>query len=86
MFSDTMTRPAPLTRVPINLKLIMMFMMVTGIASAQDPSAAGPHSTSTADHSKFEELQQPFKTGPEVTKACLGCHTEAAKQLHKTKH
>ncbi len=39
---------------------------------------------STADHSKFDELQQAFKTGPEVTKACLGCHTEAAKQLHKT--
>jgi octaheme c-type cytochrome (tetrathionate reductase family) len=40
----------------------------------------------TADHSKFKELQQDFKTGPEVTKACLSCHTEAAKQLHKTKH
>ncbi len=42
--------------------------------------------TSTADHSKFEELQQDFKSGPEVTQACLSCHTEAAKQLHKTTH
>ena len=33
-----------------------------------------------------EELQQEFATGPDVTKACLGCHTEASKQLHKTKH
>jgi octaheme c-type cytochrome (tetrathionate reductase family) len=41
---------------------------------------------STADHSKFEELQQDFATGPEVTQACLSCHTEAAKQLHKTTH
>ena len=41
---------------------------------------------STADHSKFEELQQAFASGPEVTKACLGCHTEAAKQIHKTTH
>ncbi len=41
---------------------------------------------STADHSKFKELQQPFASGPEVTEACLGCHTEAAKQLHKTTH
>ncbi|MBL8492202.1 MAG: tetrathionate reductase family octaheme c-type cytochrome [Rhodocyclaceae bacterium] len=40
----------------------------------------------TADHSKFKELQQDFKTGPDVTKACLSCHTEAAKQVHKTKH
>lgn len=41
---------------------------------------------STADHSKFKELQKKFNSGPEVTKACLTCHTEAAKQIHKTKH
>jgi hypothetical protein len=41
---------------------------------------------STADHSKFKELKGPFSTGPEVTRACLQCHTEASKQLHKTKH
>ncbi|MBU1237311.1 MAG: tetrathionate reductase family octaheme c-type cytochrome [Gammaproteobacteria bacterium] len=40
----------------------------------------------TADHGKFEALQQDFKSGPEVTKACLSCHTEAGKQLLKTKH
>lgn len=46
-----------------------------------------PHSPNfTADHSKFKELQQEFKSGPEVTKACLGCHTEAAVQFHKTIH
>ena len=27
----------------------------------------------TADHSKFKILQQDFKSGPEVTKACLSC-------------
>ena len=42
--------------------------------------------TSTADHGQFKELQVDFKTGPEVTKACLGCHNAAAKQLHKTTH
>lgn len=41
---------------------------------------------STADHTKFKVLQQEFKNGPEVTKACLTCHTEASKQLHRTKH
>ena len=41
---------------------------------------------STADHSKFKELQQTFTSGPEVTKACLSCHTEAAKQLMQTTH
>lgn len=41
---------------------------------------------STADHSKFPELQKEFKTGPEVTAACLGCHTEAAHQIMQTSH
>lgn len=43
-------------------------------------------SGSTADHGKFKELQQAFASGPEVTKACLSCHTEAASQVHRTKH
>jgi len=50
------------------------------------PAAPPKALSSTADHSKFKELQQNFKSGPEVTKACLSCHTEAAKQVHKTKH
>jgi octaheme c-type cytochrome (tetrathionate reductase family) len=40
----------------------------------------------TADHSKFKELQKEFTSAPEVTKACLSCHTEAASQIHKTLH
>ena len=40
----------------------------------------------TADHSKFKELQREFQSGPDVTKTCLGCHTEAAGQIHRTKH
>lgn len=41
---------------------------------------------STADHTKFKELKGPFDSGPAVTKACLSCHTEAAGQVHRTKH
>ncbi len=41
---------------------------------------------STADHGKFEQLDHPFSSGPEVTRACLSCHTEAASQIHKTVH
>ena len=40
----------------------------------------------TADHSKFPVLQKKFKTGPDVTEACLSCHTEAAGQFMKTIH
>jgi octaheme c-type cytochrome (tetrathionate reductase family) len=43
-------------------------------------------SGSTADHSKFEELQGPFNSGPEVTKACLKCHTEAGHQFMQNIH
>jgi hypothetical protein len=40
----------------------------------------------TTDHSKHDILKKEFKSGPEVTKACLSCHTEAALQFHKTIH
>jgi hypothetical protein len=40
----------------------------------------------TADHSKHAILQQEFTSGPEVTQACLSCHSEAASQFHKTIH
>lgn len=55
-------------------------------ATADPASVPAPEERSTADHSKFEALQADFRSGPEVTKACLTCHTEAAKQIHKTKH
>ena len=42
--------------------------------------------TTTADHTKFKALQREFGSGPEVTKVCLQCHTEAARQIHRTKH
>lgn len=69
--------------------LLTLSFVLSGFAStslAMQENSNTKKSTSTADHSKFEELQQTFKTGPEVTKACLTCHTEASKQLHKTKH
>lgn len=49
---------------------------------ATDRADAG----STADHSKFEALQGPFAGGPEVTEACLSCHTEAADQFMRSLH
>ncbi len=61
-------------------------------ASARQPVGAMPGATpalvetTTADHSKFKELQGPFDSGPEVTRACLRCHTEAASQIQHTTH
>ncbi|MDP1606643.1 MAG: tetrathionate reductase family octaheme c-type cytochrome [Rhodocyclaceae bacterium] len=64
--------------------LLGAVLTVTNLAQATVAPQAKP--STTADHSKFKELQKQFKTGPEVTKACLVCHTEAAKQVHRTKH
>ncbi|NVJ92085.1 MAG: tetrathionate reductase family octaheme c-type cytochrome [Methylocystaceae bacterium] len=66
-------------KVPI-LALIGGFLFISMVEAETNISK------STADHSKFKELQQEFKTGSEVTQACLVCHTEAAKQLMKTTH
>jgi len=43
-------------------------------------------SNSTADHTKFDDLKVAFTSGPEVTKACLKCHTEAGHQFMKNIH
>lgn len=40
----------------------------------------------TSDHSQHDILKQEFKSGPEVTRACLSCHNQAALQFHKTIH
>ena len=40
----------------------------------------------TTDHTQHKILKQSFKSGPEVTKACLSCHNQAALQFHKTIH
>ncbi len=59
------------------LALLATVSGFSGIAAAGD---------STAVHSRFASLNKKFSSGPEVTRACLECHTEAAKQIHGTKH
>jgi octaheme c-type cytochrome (tetrathionate reductase family) len=73
-----------------HLYLAFILSVSSSLAFAQADVGSGTPdkkvSTSTADHTKFEELQQQFATAPDVTKACLTCHTEASKQIHKTTH
>jgi octaheme c-type cytochrome (tetrathionate reductase family) len=40
----------------------------------------------TVDHSTHKSLQKEFKSGAEVTKACLSCHSEAGSQFRETIH
>ncbi len=57
-----------------------------GTAAIGEKPAEGGKSSSTADHSKYKELEGPFSSGPEVTKACLECHNTAGHQFMKNKH
>ena len=71
------------------VRIFLSFLGVLGMAAGQPCAAATDServSQSTADHSKFEQLKVKFESGPEVTRACLECHTAAASQIHKTKH
>lgn len=63
---------------------LLLALMLALPAHADDPAPV--KLDTTADHSKFKELQKTFSSGPELTKACLACHTEAARQVHRTKH
>lgn len=70
-----------------SLRLLASAVLAGGLVLAgAAPALAAAAKATTADHSKFKELQQSFATGPEVTRACLACHTEAAKQVQHTKH
>ena len=66
--------------------LFTCLFVICSNSNASVDETVKPTSSSTADHTKFEVLQNKFATGPDVTKACLTCHTEASNQLHKTKH
>jgi len=74
-----------MTRIRLFPALLTLLALASAslAAGAAAPAAARK---STADHGKFKELQRPFKSGPEVTKVCLSCHTEAATQVQHTKH
>ena len=74
-----------LRKVSVSLLVTVAFVFPSTLPAGVEQSEKALKA-STADHSKFEELQAAFKTGPDVTEACLKCHTEAAKQLHQTKH
>ena len=85
---------APQFMMPSQFKFVLPLLAAIALLAASTAQAANakleqiiaPAPHSTADHSKFKELNREFKNGPEVTKACLTCHTEAAKQVQHTKH
>lgn len=68
------------------LVLALSVMLVPNAVDKAEASLPLGDKASTADHTQFKALQGPFSSGPEVTQACLRCHTEAAKQLQQSLH
>ena len=68
------------------LPLAVAALMAQPLAAQQTDIPQVPGAGSTADHSKFEILQKDFKSGPEVTEACMTCHTEADNQIMHSIH
>jgi octaheme c-type cytochrome (tetrathionate reductase family) len=71
----------------INLVAILGPALLMGqLALAQQDAPPLPGPDSTTDHSKLKPLMRDFASGPEVTAACLQCHTEASDQVMHTLH
>ena len=85
--TPTATAGAAPAAAPAAVPTVTADIVRAGAAPApMHAGTAARSATTTADHRKFKALQQNFKTGPEVTAACLSCHTEAASQVQHTKH
>ena len=73
----------------IGLFCVLMFGFLVSEAPAaleKVASEAVGGALTTADHSRFSELDKLFASGPEVTRACLKCHNQAATQVHSSIH
>ncbi|MCV2892324.1 tetrathionate reductase family octaheme c-type cytochrome [Lentibacter sp. XHP0401] len=68
--------------ISLGVRVFLAVSLSAGVASAQQSLP----NTSTADHSQFKILQQDFKSGPEVTEACVSCHTQADDQFMHSIH
>ena len=78
------------------LLLLLIPLLVVALAGCSATPAPAPEEDAaaapadlpptTADHAQFAELKKEFKTGPEVTKACLECHNEAPAQIMANIH
>ena len=74
------------TRKGTVMKALWQLRLAATVVTVLALGTASAAQQSTADHGAFKELQGPFGSGPEVTRACLKCHTEAASQVMKTPH
>lgn len=62
------------------------FMLASLVLAAAAAIPVTGRAAPAVDHSGFAALQARFASGPEVTRACLTCHAQASKEVHKTQH
>ncbi len=67
------------------LVLLALLPLAACGASRPDAWSKVPKAPAHTDHATFYE-GMTFKTGPEVTRACLECHKDAAHDVMKTAH
>ncbi len=92
----TKRKPPLLQYILLLLAWMMLYSQMASALESKEEQAPGRSMAQqatkskklwrTTDHSKHEILQQDFKSGQEVTQACISCHSEAEKQFHKTIH
>jgi octaheme c-type cytochrome (tetrathionate reductase family) len=61
-----------------------MKLGISAVALLVSGLLVGTAAVAATDHSNF--IKGPFKTGPDVTKACLQCHQNQAQDFMKTVH
>ena len=66
------------------LILVPVLYFLPRAQSKNDPAAYIPEKPIHVDHKDI--VKGEFKTGQDVTRACLECHEDAATQLMKTTH
>ncbi|MBF0139340.1 MAG: tetrathionate reductase family octaheme c-type cytochrome [Magnetococcales bacterium] len=81
-------KDAVMVRVMIRTLLccvvVALLMVPSGPLQAHYALEAMPQSTTR--HGKLPALDGPFASGMEVTRACVGCHTEVAASVRKSVH
>ncbi|MCB1162554.1 cytochrome C, partial [bacterium] len=79
-------RPSPRARLALILSLaaVLLLLFLSCRDRAEDPMARLQAHRAHLDHSAY--FDEPFASGRDVTRACLECHEDAAREVMPTAH
>lgn len=79
-------RPSPRARLALILSLaaVLLLLFLSCRDRAEDPMARPQAHRAHLDHSAY--FDEPFASGRDVTRACLECHEDAAREVMPTAH